>query len=165
VMLLDAGLPLYFWPLAVQAAVHISNWMPHASLPGRVTPYFRWFGVKLNISHFHPFGAFVTTWKSNSTEQNKVLMCGEEGQFVRYARDLTGYFIYFPESRCIRPRRNVDFHGMPISTHAPPTVPLEIWKDIPLDLEAWFHDPTPAGAASSRIVFDSQSEYRHHSVG
>jgi transposase InsO family protein len=40
-MLLDVGLPLYFWPLAVQAAVHINNRMPHASLPGRVTPYYR----------------------------------------------------------------------------------------------------------------------------
>jgi hypothetical protein len=155
-MLLDAGLPLYFWPLAVQAAVHINNRMPHASLPGRVTPYFRWFGVKPNISHFRPFGALVTARKSNSTDQNKAYMRGEEGRFVGYARDSTGYLIYFPDSKCIRPRRDVDFHGMPVPTPAPPTIPLEIWKDIPLDLESRFRDPSPPGNSSSKIVFDSR---------
>jgi hypothetical protein len=155
-MLLDAGLPSYFWPLAAQAAVHINNRLPHSSLPKRVTPFERWFGSKPDISHFRPFGALVTARKAESTDQNKALMRGEEGRFVGYSRDSTGYLIYFLETKCIRPRRDVDFHGMPIPMPAPPIVPMEIWKDIPLDLEKRFRDPEQGSVASSKLVFDSR---------
>jgi hypothetical protein len=89
-MLLDAGLPLYFWPLATQAAVHIGNRLPHASLPGQVSPFQHWFKRKPDISHLWPFGSLVTVQKPNSTDQNKGLMHGEEGCFIDYARDSAG---------------------------------------------------------------------------
>jgi transposase InsO family protein len=153
-MLLDAGLPLYFWPLAAQAAVHIGNRLPHSALPRSTTPFKRWFGVKPNISHFRPFGALVTARKSNSTDQNKVLMRGEEGRFVGYARDSTGWLVYFPESRTVRSRRDVDFHGFPTPLPAPPITPIELWKDIPLELESRFRDPAPVGQSNTKIWFD-----------
>jgi hypothetical protein len=156
VMLLDAGLPLYFWPLAAQAAVHVNNRLPHSALPGNVTPFQRWFGHKPDISHFRPFGALVTSRKTESTDQNKVLMRGEEGRFVGYARDSAGYLIYFPESRTVRSRRDVHFHSFPTTLRAPPTTPLELWKDIPLDLEARFRDPNPGGSSSARVTVESE---------
>jgi hypothetical protein len=154
-MLLDAGLPFYFWPLAAQAAVHIGNRLPHSALPGSTTPFKRWFGQKPDISHLRPFGALVTARKPNSTEQNKVLMRGEEGRFVGYARDSTGYLIYFPESRTIRPRRDVDFHGFPVPIPAPTSSPIGLWKDIPLELENRFRDPNPGSNSSSRVWVDT----------
>jgi hypothetical protein len=156
-MLLDAGLPLYFWPLAAQAAVHINNRLPHSALPNNVTPFFRWFGVKPDISHFRPFGSLVTACKSESTDQNKVYMHGEEGQFLEYARDSAGYLIYFPESRTIHSRCDVDFHGLPIPSPAPPLTPLEIWKDIPLDLESRFQDRNAPGEHNSQVSLESQT--------
>jgi hypothetical protein len=152
-LLLDAGLPLFFWPLAAQAAVHIGNRVPHSALPKNTTPFKRWFGIKPDISHFRPFGSLVTARKSNSTEQNKAYMRGEEGRFLGYTRDSTGYLIYFPESRTIRVRRDVDFHGLPIPSPAPPLTPIEIWKDIPLEIEDRFKDPKIPGNSNSSIVF------------
>jgi hypothetical protein len=125
-LLLDAGLPLFFWPLAAQAAVHVGNKLPHSALPKNTTPFKRWFGVKPDISHFRAFGSLVTARKSNSTDQNKVYMRGEEGQFLGYARDSTGYLIYFPKSRTIRVRRDVDFHGLPIPSPAPALTPIKM---------------------------------------
>jgi hypothetical protein len=156
-MLLDAGLPLYLWPLAAQAAVHINNRLPHSALPNNVTPFFHWFGVKPDISHFCPFGLLVTVRKPDSPDQNKVYMCSEEGRFVGYVRDSTGYLIYFPDSRSIRSRRDMDFHGLPIPSPAPPLTPLEIWKDIPLDLESRFQDCTAPGEPNSRLSLESQT--------
>lgn len=50
-LLLDANILTYFWLLAIQAAVHIKNHVPHTALPPNITPYEMWFGRKPDISH------------------------------------------------------------------------------------------------------------------
>jgi hypothetical protein len=64
---------------------------------------------------------------------------------------------YFPESHTIRSRRDVDFHGFPTPLSAPVTTPIELWKDIPLELESRFRDPNPAGQSNTRIWFDGDA--------
>ncbi|KAJ7927691.1 copia protein, partial [Mycena leptocephala] len=104
-MLVDSGLSSWFWPLAAQAGVHVKNRVPHASLDRDTTPFQHWFRKRPDLSHLRPFGALVTSRKTNSDELNKVTSRGEEGRFVGYARDSKGYLIWFPHSRSIRPRR------------------------------------------------------------
>jgi transposase InsO family protein len=42
-MLLDARLSTWFWPFAIQTAVHIKNRVPHSNLPPHVTPFELWY--------------------------------------------------------------------------------------------------------------------------
>jgi hypothetical protein len=149
-MLLDASLTFWFWPLAAQAAVHIKNRVPHASNSRDVTPFEGWFKRKPDLSHLRPFGALVTARKTDSTELMKFEPRGEEGRFVGYARDSKGYLIWFPESRSIRPRRDVQFHGFPEFLPSPPLTDI-LWDDIPIEIEPRFRD------MEDRIILEQPS--------
>lgn len=143
-MLVDANLSHWFWPLAAQAGVHIKNRIPHSSLPTNTTPFESILKKRADLSHIRPFGALVTSRKTNSDTLNKVSTRGEEGRFVGYARDSKGYLIYFPHSRAIRVRRDVQFHGFPVTLPSPP--PSEVlWDDIPFELEKRFRDAERGG--------------------
>jgi hypothetical protein len=131
-MLLDCGLSSWFWPLSTQAGVHIKNRVPHASIPTDSTPFQGWFNKKPDLSHLRPFGALVTSRKPNSDNLNKLALRGEEGRFVGYANDSKGYLIWFPESRAIRPRRDVVFHGFPKHLPSPPLSDI-LWDDHTLN--------------------------------
>jgi hypothetical protein len=141
-MLVDSGLSFWFWPLAAQAAVHIKNRVPHSSLPPDSTPFQGWFKRKPDLSHLRPFGALVTTRKTNSDQLTKIAPRGEEGRLVGYARDAKGYLVWFPHSRTIRPRRDIQFHGFPNFLPSPPLSEI-LWDDIPTDLEPHFRDSVP----------------------
>lgn len=138
-MLVDAGLTNWFWPLSSQAAIHIKNRVPHASLEPNTTPFQHWFKRKPDLSHLRPFGALVTSRKTNSTELNKLTPRGEEGRFVGYSRDSRGYLVWLPESRAIRTRRDVTFHGFPEWLPSPPLSDF-LWDDLRFDLEPSFQD-------------------------
>jgi hypothetical protein len=138
-MLVDAGLPHFFWPLAAQAAVHIKNRVPHSSLPPDTTPFELWFNKKPDLSHLRPFGALVVCRKTNSDDLNKVTERGEDGVFMGYARDAKGYLVWFPSAKAIRTRRDIVFHGFPTPKDAPPLSQI-LWDEIPYDLEPRFRD-------------------------
>ena len=91
------------------------------------------------IWRYFIFGALVTARKSNSDQLTKIAPRGEDGRFVGYARDARGYLIWFPDSRTIRPRRDVEFHGFPVSLPSPPISDI-LWDDIPMDVEPHSHD-------------------------
>lgn len=139
-MLVDANLPHWFWPLVAQACVHIKNRLPHSSLPPDKTPIEKFLNKCSDLSHLRPFGCLVTSRKTNSDSLNKVVERGEEGRFMGYARTSKGYLVYFPESRAIRVRQDITFHGFPASLPSPP--PSEVlWDDIPYEIEKRFDEP------------------------
>ena len=131
-MLLDGNVSTFFWPLAIQAAVHIKNRVPHSALPPNTTPYEMWFGRKPDISHFRPFGCKVTARKLLSDTQPKLEPRGEQGIFMGYAQDAQGYLIWFPNSRSMRVRRDVIFHDITEEVKAP--VPYsdtgDLWNEM-----------------------------------
>lgn len=138
-MLIDGNLPDFFWPLAAQAAMHIKNRLPHAALHDpTTTPFELWFKRKANLSHLRPFGATVTSRKTNSDDLPKLEPRGETGRFVGYARDAKGYLVWFPDSRAIRVRRDLVFHDIPILST--PRETSTLWDDVVADVEQRFRD-------------------------
>lgn len=131
-MLLDAKISDYFWPLAIQAAIHIKNRVPHRALPREVSPYERWFGHKPSINHFRRFGCKVTARKLNSDTLPKLAPRGEQGVMMGYAQDAKGYLIWFPHANNIRVRRDVNFHDDNHPLLSPPTFEHSerMWDDI-----------------------------------
>lgn len=131
-MLLDAVMSIYFWPLAVQAAVHIKNCIPHRALKPTQTPYEVWTGRKPNISHLQLFGSRVTARVPDSDSQPKLEPRGESGIFMCYPRNAKGYLIWFSKNHSILVRRDVIFHGMPKSIPSP--VPIDedghLWNGL-----------------------------------
>jgi hypothetical protein len=78
---------------------------------------------------------------------NKATPRGEEGKFVRYARDSKGYLVWFPDSKSIHSHCDVEFHGFPDFLPSPALSEI-LWHDIPADLELCFHD------GAERIVLE-----------
>jgi transposase InsO family protein len=92
-LLIDADLSYWFWPFAVQTAVHIKNRVPHSSLPPHTTPFQLWHQRKPNLSHLRLFGAHCTS-RILPTPQSKFAPRGEAGRFLGYATDAKGYLIW-----------------------------------------------------------------------
>lgn len=146
--LLNANMSSYFWPLAVQAAVHIKNQVPHSALPPHVTPYEIWFGEKPDLSHLRPFGCKVTARITTSDSLNKMEARGKTGFCVGYAPDVRGYLIWFPYAKAICVRRDVTFHGMPDEIVGPVPMPDggKLWDD--LTIPNWDTTKDQAGRAN-----------------
>jgi transposase InsO family protein len=89
-MLIDSDLSDWFWPFAIQAAVHIKNRVPHSNLPPHKTPFEFWHGYKPNLSHLRHFGAYCTSRITPSNALQKFDPRGEPGRFLGYAKDAKG---------------------------------------------------------------------------
>jgi hypothetical protein len=134
-MLIDADLSDWFWPFAIQCAVHIKNRLPHKALPPATTPFFFWNKHKPNVAHFRIFGSYCTA-RILSTNLTKFQPRGESGRFLGYAKDAKGYLIWIPgrdgKGGSVKTRRDVIFHDFP------PTVPVPqshdnlspLWEDV-----------------------------------
>lgn len=94
-MLIDADLSNWFWPFAIQAAVHIKNRIPHSALPPHQTPFEFWHRHKPNLSHLRLFGVPCTV-RIISNDLSKFQPRGEAGRFLGYAKDAKGYLIWVP---------------------------------------------------------------------
>jgi hypothetical protein len=112
-MLLDADLSDWFWPLAIQAAVHIKNRVPHKALPRHTSPYELWNNTKPSLEHLHPFGAHCVSCVIPVKSLTKFQPRGEYGRFMGYAKDSTGYLFWNPSSRTLRVRRDLNFFSSP----------------------------------------------------
>jgi hypothetical protein len=123
-LLIDADLSDWFWPFAIQTAIHIKNCVPHSSLPPHKTPFELWHGYKPNLSHIQPFGSPCTS-RILSNALAKFDPRGKPGHLLGYASDAKGYLIWVqgPHGRggAVRTRRNVTFHDFPSTLPAPPT--------------------------------------------
>jgi hypothetical protein len=112
-MLLDADLSDWFWPLAIQAAVHIKNRVPHKALPRYTSPYELWNNAKPSLEHLRPFGAHCVSRIIPPKSLSKFQPRGEYGRFMGYAKDSTGYLFWNPSSRSLRVRRDLNFFPSP----------------------------------------------------
>ena len=134
-LLIDADLSDWFWPFAIQTAVHIKNRVPHSSLSPSQTPFELWHGHKPNLAHLRPFGTSCTT-RILSNSLTKFAPCGESGRFLGYAKDAKGYLIWVPgplgRGGTVKVRRDVIFHDFPSPISAPTShndfSPL--WDDV-----------------------------------
>lgn len=161
-MLIGAKLSDWFWPLAAQASVHIKNIVPHSTNPPDLTLHHTWHKSKPNLSHLREFGCKVTAKKTNSDTLNKIILRGESGIFVGYARDAKGYLIWFPDAHAVRVRHNVIFHNMPINLSLPqPRENDTLWDDLILDCEARFYDreqsPSHVGQSCPEYAYVSKT--------
>ena len=115
-MLLDADLSSWFWPFAIQTAVHIKNRVPHSNLPNHTTPYQLWYHEKPNLAYFRVFGTHCTS-RILSDSLTKFEPRGEPGRFLGYANDSKGYIIWVPgpngHGGSVKIRRDVHFHALP----------------------------------------------------
>jgi hypothetical protein len=115
-LLIDADLSDWFWPFAIQTAVHIKNRVPHSSLPPNATPFQLWHHHKPNLSYFRPFGARCTS-RVIPTPNPKFAPRGEAGRFLGYASNAKGYLVWIPgalgRGGTVKIRRDVSFHGLP----------------------------------------------------
>jgi hypothetical protein len=150
-LLIDADLSDWFWPFAIQTAVHIKNRVPHSSLPPYKTPFELWFGYKPNLSHLRPFGSHCTA-RILSNTLSKFDSRGEPGRFLGYAKDAKGYLIWVPgpsgQGGVIKTRRDVTFHDFPPQ----PTT------------TASHHDLTPLWDDVTDRVYVDSSPLEHPSV-
>ena len=140
-MLLDANLSSWFWPFAVQTAVHIKNRVPHSNLPPHTTPYELWYGEKPNLGYFCVFGTHCTSHLlSNSL--TKFEPRGESGHFLRYATDSKGYIVWTPSANgqggSIKIRRDIRFH------YLPDIVPPNLQRTIDFNPFSAQNDNSPA---------------------
>jgi hypothetical protein len=115
-MLLDANLSNWFWPFAIQTAVHIKNCVPHSNLPVNTTPFQYWHGHKPNVSYMRLFGSYCTS-RILTPPASKFEPRGESARFMGYPNDAKGYLLWIPgpngRGSSIKTRRDVTFHGFP----------------------------------------------------
>ena len=138
-MLLDAQLSPWFWPFAIETAVHLKNRVPHSLLPPHKTPFEYWFNYKPNLSHLRLFGSPCTS-RILSNSLSKFEARGESARFLGYAKNAKGYVLWIPgadgRGGSVKIRRDVSFHGLPsISSRNEDRPPL--WDDIPLPDNAY----------------------------
>ena len=131
-MLLDAELSNWFWPFAIQTAVHIKNRVPHSNLPPHVTPFHLWYNRKPDLSYLRLFGSHCTS-RILSNVPSKFDPRGEPGRFLGYATNAKGYIIWVPSPNghggSLKIHRDVLFHGFPSPPEGHINTPL--WDDIP----------------------------------
>jgi hypothetical protein len=79
--------------------------VPSRALDGK-TPYEARYSRKPNMSNVIPFG--TKAWvKIDDT--GKLEACADPGYFVGFDNESTGYRIYFPDKRTVKPEREVIF--------------------------------------------------------
>ena len=117
-MLLDTNLSPWFWPFAIQTAVHIKNRVPHSNLPPDITPYQLWYHEKPHLGYFRLFGSHCTS-RILSNTLTKFDTRGETGRFLGYANDMKGYIVWtlgpLGQAGSVKVRRDVHFHGLPLA--------------------------------------------------
>jgi hypothetical protein len=114
-ILIDTDLTSWFWPFAIQTAIHIKNRVPHSNLLAHSTPYQLWYGEKPNLAYFCLFGTHCTS-RVLSNSLTKFEPRRESGCFLGYAKDSKGYIIWVAgpngQSGSIKIRRDVQFHAL-----------------------------------------------------
>jgi transposase InsO family protein len=106
-MLLERGLPSYYWPFAVDTANHIKNRITHKSLPSNTTPYELFKGCRPNLAYFRPFGSKCYSRLMDKT--GKFAAKGEEGLFFGYAPGSKSYIFWSKRAKAPFHRRDILF--------------------------------------------------------
>jgi hypothetical protein len=105
-MLIDAKLLRYLWAEAMSHAIWIKNRSPTQALDGR-SPYQAHYGEAPDLSKLVPFG--MQAWVK-IVGAGKLDSHAEPGYFVSFDSKSTGYRIYFPGKRMVKPEQEVIFN-------------------------------------------------------
>uniref|UniRef100_A0A1Y1L7N3 Integrase catalytic domain-containing protein n=1 Tax=Photinus pyralis TaxID=7054 RepID=A0A1Y1L7N3_PHOPY len=105
-MLIEAGLPHYFWAEAVNTAVYLLNRSPCKSV--EKTPEEMWTGRVPTLSHLHIFGC--KAFGHVPTEKRKKLdHRSTPSIFIGYCTDKKAYRLYDPKRQSVFVSRDVTF--------------------------------------------------------
>ena len=109
-LLVDSGLPHVRWGELMQAAVYVSNKVPHAAL-ANATPYNVLYGKDAHLGHLRAIGAraFVNAETHTRTLEHRAW----EGRLVGYSVDSKYFGVYNSSTRSVRESRNVIFIETP----------------------------------------------------
>lgn len=100
-MMIQSGVPLEFWFLAVTAAVYIRNRSMTTALKEGVTAYKMWNFRKPSVNHLKVFGCLVHRLVRKEIRENKYSPVTSEGIIVGYTEDNFNYQIYDLDSKKI----------------------------------------------------------------
>ncbi|GAA5820848.1 hypothetical protein JCM11491_006320, partial [Sporobolomyces phaffii] len=95
--LIRSGLPRQFWYLAVDAAVHVYNRLPHGSNDHK-SPYARYFGKVPDVSHLRVWGC-VAHVLVDAGLRDKLAPRTERCIFVGYVEGTKGWLLYNAATR------------------------------------------------------------------
>ena len=107
-MLLESGLPEFFWAEATQTAAYIRNRCTSRSTSSDATPYEIWYGSKPIVSHFKIFGAQAFVLNKNPN-LGKFDPKSNECIFVGYSRESKAYMLWDPSQKKLIVSRDVEF--------------------------------------------------------
>ena len=91
-MMSYSSLPLSFWGYALETAAYILNQVPSKTVPG--TPYERWSGRKVSLSHIKIWGCPAHVLRQKTS---KLASRSELCLFVGYPKETKGFTFYSPE--------------------------------------------------------------------
>jgi hypothetical protein len=111
-ILLDIGLPAYYWAFAVAYHAYLRNRVPRRGETR--TPYEVLYGAKPDISHVHQFGCSAIYYER--TDGGKLAATGHRARFLGVVAG--GFGLHCLESKRLVFKRHVRF------THLPPSVAL-----------------------------------------
>jgi hypothetical protein len=106
-MLHDQGLPMHLWEEACDTAVYVQKHCPHRVL-GMSTPEESFTSKKPDVSHFKIFGSSVYVHVTKDARK-KLEPTAEVWIFVGYTETPHNYHVYFPNSKMIVMRRDIEF--------------------------------------------------------
>jgi hypothetical protein len=109
-MLLDGNMQDYFWPFAIQSAIHIKNRVPHSALAPHSTPFKLWHECKPTINHICPFSAHCTAHIVNMP-LSKFKLHRELGHFLGYSLNVKGYLFWHTASQSVKSWHDLTFHA------------------------------------------------------
>ncbi|GAA5905630.1 hypothetical protein JCM5296_000533 [Sporobolomyces johnsonii] len=102
-LLCDSGLPLSFWPYALQSATYLYNRSPTSSLPSSQTPFEAYHGTPPDLSNLRAWGcvAYLRLSPEGRSAPHKLEDRGVRARFVGYPEDSKGWLFWVPEQRKI----------------------------------------------------------------
>jgi len=130
-LLIQSGLPNFFWAEAIMTANFIRNRCSSKSLDSK-TPYEMWHGKRPRMDFFREFGCKVYVLDRISHKE-KFDSKTKSGIFLGYSDQSKGYRIWIPEERKVEIARDVKFmeDASPLTPTSSRSRPLEIQSDIP----------------------------------
>ena len=166
-MLYSAGLPLKYWPFALQYFVLIHNCLPHGSRPD--SAYTICTGKRFNVSLLRVFGCRVYSLPTKSRD-TKLDVHARQGVFLGYRKSLGNALYIDSVTGKVKQTRHLAFdEGMNDSPNPPPYVKYLQNPDSDLDLVD-LEDVEPLDVSLSPFshVDDVVCEFRpqdEHSLG
>jgi hypothetical protein len=106
-MLHDQGLPMHLWAKACNTVVYVQNHCPHRIL-GMSTLEEDFTGKKPDVSHFKIFGSYVYVHVTKDSKK-KLEPTAKVVIFVGYTETPHNYRVYFPNSKMIVMRWDINF--------------------------------------------------------